>query len=37
MAPNTPFENLPSTYECSVCEAPKHSFEKKTFQILLNS
>ncbi|WP_396601370.1 rubredoxin [Algibacter sp. R77976] len=27
--PNTPFENLPETYECSLCEAPKSSFEKK--------
>lgn len=27
--PNTPFESLPETYECSLCEAPKSSFEKK--------
>ena len=27
--PNTPFENLPETYVCSLCEAPKSSFEKK--------
>lgn len=26
--PNTPFKNLPSDYECSLCEAPKSSFEK---------
>src|SRR5690606_30067634 len=26
---NTPFEDLPPNYECSVCEAPKSSFEKK--------
>ncbi|TXG35300.1 rubredoxin [Seonamhaeicola maritimus] len=29
VGPNTPFENLPETYECSICEAPKSSFEKK--------
>ena len=27
--PNTPFEALSETYECSLCEAPKSSFEKK--------
>ncbi|RED44916.1 rubredoxin [Seonamhaeicola aphaedonensis] len=27
--PNTPFENLPDTYTCSLCEAPKSSFKKK--------
>lgn len=27
--PNTPFETLSDTYECSLCEAPKSSFEKK--------
>lgn len=26
---NTPFESLPETYECSICEAPKSSFNKK--------
>lgn len=30
IAANTPFDDLPETYECSVCEAPKSSFEKKT-------
>ncbi|WP_242205727.1 rubredoxin [Aestuariivivens insulae] len=30
IAPNTPFEKLPETYQCSLCEAPKSSFEKKT-------
>jgi len=29
IAPNTTFESLPSDYECSLCEAPKSSFEKK--------
>ncbi|WP_067145877.1 rubredoxin [Pseudotamlana agarivorans] len=29
IAPNTPFEKLEDTYECSLCEAPKSSFEKK--------
>ncbi|NNC49875.1 MAG: rubredoxin domain-containing protein [Flaviramulus sp.] len=29
IAPNTSFENLSETYECSLCEAPKSSFEKK--------
>ena len=29
IAPNTPFENLPETYECSLCEASKSSFKKK--------
>lgn len=29
IAPNTPFEKLPETYECSLCEAPKSSFQKK--------
>jgi rubredoxin len=27
--PKTPFDTLPETYECSLCEAPKSSFEKK--------
>ena len=27
--PLTPFENLPFDYECSLCEAPKSSFQKK--------
>ncbi|MFH4967218.1 rubredoxin [Gaetbulibacter sp. M240] len=27
--PNTPFENLPENYNCSLCEAPKSKFEKK--------
>ena len=27
--PNTPFVSLHDTYECSLCEAPKSSFEKK--------
>lgn len=27
--PNTPFKNLPSDYICSLCEAPKSSFETK--------
>ena len=27
--PKTTFESLPSTYVCSLCEAPKTSFEKK--------
>ncbi|SEQ55256.1 Rubredoxin [Hyunsoonleella jejuensis] len=29
VAPNTTFEKLPKTYQCSLCEAPKSSFEKK--------
>ncbi|MDO6758985.1 rubredoxin [Tamlana sp. 2_MG-2023] len=29
IAPNTPFVDLPATYECSLCEASKSSFEKK--------
>jgi rubredoxin len=29
IAPTTPFEKLPNTYECSLCDAPKSSFEKK--------
>ncbi|AUS06963.1 rubredoxin [Pseudotamlana carrageenivorans] len=29
IAPNTPFKKLEDTYECSLCEAPKSSFEKK--------
>ncbi|WP_100612712.1 rubredoxin [Confluentibacter lentus] len=28
--PNTPFKDLPESYECSLCEAPKSNFEKKT-------
>lgn len=31
ISPNTPFESLPETYECSICEASKSSFEKKVF------
>ncbi len=27
--PNTSFESLPKTYECSLCEAPKSNFERK--------
>ncbi|APY12632.1 rubredoxin [Seonamhaeicola sp. S2-3] len=27
--PNTPFETLPETYKCSLCEAPKTSLKKK--------
>lgn len=27
--PNTPFETLDDTYECSLCEAPKSTFQKK--------
>lgn len=27
--PQTPFESLPDTYLCSLCEAPKSSFQKK--------
>ena len=29
ITPNTAFKDLPSDYECSLCEAPKSSFEKK--------
>ncbi|WMI65420.1 rubredoxin [Aestuariibaculum sp. YM273] len=29
ISPNTPFDSLPETYECSICEAPKSSFEQK--------
>ena len=29
---NTPFEKLPETYVCSLCEAPKINFEKKVFK-----
>lgn len=29
IVPNTSFESLPETYECSLCEAPKSRFEKK--------
>ncbi len=29
IAPNTVFEDLPETYTCSLCEAPKSSFQKK--------
>jgi rubredoxin len=29
--PNTPFKDLPESYECSLCEAPKNNFEKKIF------
>jgi rubredoxin len=25
----TPFDKLPEDYKCSLCEAPKSSFEKK--------
>ncbi|MCB4798110.1 rubredoxin domain-containing protein [Neotamlana laminarinivorans] len=31
--PNTSFEALPETYKCSLCEAPKSSFDKK---VLIN-
>ena len=31
IAPNTTFDNLPDNYVCSLCEAPKTSFEKKVF------
>ena len=31
IAPNTLFESLPESYQCSLCEAPKSSFEKKMF------
>ena len=27
--PETLFEDLPETYHCSLCEAPKSNFEKK--------
>ncbi len=27
--PKTPFKELPDTYECSICEAPKSNFVKK--------
>ena len=27
--PNTPFENLPESYKCSLCESPKNHFVKK--------
>ncbi len=27
--PNTPFDSLSETYECSLCEAPKSGFEKR--------
>ncbi|GAB1855970.1 hypothetical protein MHTCC0001_08050 [Flavobacteriaceae bacterium MHTCC 0001] len=30
--PNTPFENLPADYQCSLCEAPKSSFVKKLLE-----
>ena len=29
IAPNTPFESLPNTYECSLCESPKSSFKRR--------
>lgn len=29
----TPFKNLPSTYSCPVCEAPKSEFEKTELQL----
>ena len=29
--PKTSFEDLPDTYNCSLCEAPKSDFEKKTW------
>lgn len=32
IAPLTPFEDLPETYLCSLCEAPKSKFVKKTFE-----
>jgi rubredoxin len=30
IAPNTAFQDLPDTYTCSLCEADKNSFKKKT-------
>lgn len=30
IAPNTEFEDLPDSYNCNVCEAPKSSYEKAT-------
>ncbi|MFC5626371.1 rubredoxin [Algoriphagus winogradskyi] len=32
IAPLTAFEDLPETYLCSLCEAPKSKFVKKTFE-----
>lgn len=29
--PETAFKDLPDTYECSICEAPKSSFRQKVF------
>ena len=31
--PGTIFENLPESYKCSVCDAPKTSFEKVALQV----
>ena len=31
IAPETSFQNLPETYNCALCEAPKSSFEKKVW------
>ncbi|WP_406683446.1 rubredoxin [Seonamhaeicola sp. MEBiC1930] len=30
--PNTSFDELPESYECSLCEAPKSSFQKQVFE-----
>ncbi len=30
---NTPFDSLPKTYTCPVCEAPKDTFEKAALQL----
>ncbi|MFD2726344.1 rubredoxin [Hyunsoonleella rubra] len=35
--PNTAFEDLPEDYQCSLCEAPKSSFEKKTLKKSISS
>jgi len=29
IAPETPFEDLPDAFVCSLCEAPKTDFQKK--------
>jgi rubredoxin len=34
--PNTPFEDLEDSYTCSLCDAPKSNFKKKTFIKKLN-
>ncbi|MDW5287676.1 rubredoxin [Formosa sp. PL04] len=36
ISPNTPFSDLPETYECSLCEAPKSTFVKKTYKRHVN-